>query len=201
MNCYRYIEIDINNLSTTTINRYNLTPLIVATINNDVGQVKKILNNGSEINIDDTTRIDTTALMEACINDNIEIVKLLLNGGANINYKQQFTNRTVLMIACQHSSNEIIRILLKKGAVVDCKSSYMETALQYYINCNNNINSDILETLIIKSKKSVCVKYSGKDAHTMYLEKRHNVLNDFQLEMLKGKNILSNTKSARTYDC
>lgn len=102
--------------------------LIGATQRNDDAAVRKLLDEGADVNSKTDTGV--TALMAASGIGNKEIVELLLARGADVNLKTP-GNYTALMSAALVGQSEIVRVLLDAGADPTVKDIGGRTAAAY----------------------------------------------------------------------
>ena len=101
--------------------------LTQAAFRGDVGEVKRLLNEGYDVNgMDERSR---TALMDASFKSQLEVVKLLIDKGADVNTKGS-DDWTVLMSAAAGNNPKIVKLLIDKGADVNAKDNYGYTALK-----------------------------------------------------------------------
>ena len=84
-----------------------------ATRQNDVEQVRRLLEAGADINARD--RFGQTALMNAARTGQVELVRLLVERGAALNTTAKY-NLTALMIAIINGHTEIALSLIQAGA-------------------------------------------------------------------------------------
>ena len=88
----------------------NVNNLIQESFNGDILKVKKLLEEGDDINAKD---IDgNTALQEAISNGHIDIVKLLLEKGADVNQPNN-DGDTAIIHAIHFGDVEIVKLLLE----------------------------------------------------------------------------------------
>ena len=90
--------------------------LLAATRKGDVASVKRLLDEGANVN--SRTRYDSTPLFFACDRGNLEMVKLLIERGADLNVKDNFYNATALTWAMSKKHDEIVALLVEKGVDV-----------------------------------------------------------------------------------
>lgn len=117
-----------------------LTPLIYATLDQNIILMKMLLRKGADVNMKShsseegsgtTEGSGATALIYAIVSRNIEAVNLLLEHGADINIKTD-TGKTALMYANSHDNLEIVYILLKHYAFLSGDTVNEEN---FYENC------------------------------------------------------------------
>jgi ankyrin repeat protein len=99
--------------------------------NGNLAQVKQLLINGGDINID-------KALIYAAHNGHLEVVKVLLEAGANVH----IDNDKAFRKAAKDGHTEVVKLLLTTGANVHAKKDY---ALR---NAAKNCNVEIVEILL-----------------------------------------------------
>jgi ankyrin repeat protein len=86
----------------------------------DVETVKKLINQGSELNY----IYDLPPLALAARIGNIEIVKLLIESGAKVNLQMEDEGDTALMVAAVRGDLEVVKTLVEAGADVSIKDCY-----------------------------------------------------------------------------
>ncbi|MBI5892070.1 MAG: ankyrin repeat domain-containing protein [Deltaproteobacteria bacterium] len=92
------------------------TPLTKAAESGDINAVKRLLNEGADVNAKDSN--NWTALTEAARDGNTEIVKLLIEKGADVHAKA-YKGYSALMVAALGGNTEIVKLLIEKGADID----------------------------------------------------------------------------------
>ena len=150
--------------------------LRIAIINKDIDLVKKLIEQGADVNFLPTQAyirniLDERSmkkhaytkaypnnfhsnLMRALIlNDDIEIIKLLLKAGARPDKRSNQNEQTVLHCAVEFSNPEFVKILVKYGADPNLKVGEDErTALHFALLPNNDDGDD---TFDIKQKEII----------------------------------------------
>lgn len=194
-------------------NQYGYTALMLAVSGlachkkySNLEIIQMLVDAGADIDLVD--RHGSSALLYAVRFGNAEILQIFLNAKHNINSRDQY-GRTALMIACcfcDASAAQILTLLMESNPDYCLCDEHDKTALMHYINnmiyCINN-NTDtpikkILEILIVKSK--LCIKNIDNNNHTAYdyyIARKYDILDEYFLELLQGKFILSNIKSAK----
>ncbi len=87
--------------------------LTQAAFRGDVGEVKRLLNEGYDVNgMDERSR---TALMDASFKSQLEVVKLLIDKGVDVNAKDNY-GYTALKLASQKGNLEVVTILKAHGS-------------------------------------------------------------------------------------
>ena len=99
------------------------TSLMNAAVGGDVNAVKKLLNEGADVNVQGFN--GWTALSEAAYGGHTKIVKLLIEKGADVNAKAN-NGVTALMWAAWNGHTEIVKLLIDKGADIDGAIAYFE---------------------------------------------------------------------------
>ncbi len=87
-------------------------PLCEAAKNNDVSEVKRLLDNGADV--DNMNKGGGVALMHAAQKGHNEIVKLLLGNGANVNYINAY-GETALIFVTNNSRRAIKHLPIKQN--------------------------------------------------------------------------------------
>jgi ankyrin repeat protein len=90
--------------------------LLAATRKGDVTSVKRLLDEGANVNA--RTRYNSTPLFFACDRGNLEIATLLISRGADLNVKDNFYNATALTWAMSKKHDAIVGLLIEKGVDV-----------------------------------------------------------------------------------
>ncbi len=90
------------------------TPLVEATINGDVAEVEKLLDEGADPN-EQAEEYGSTALIVAADNDQVQVAKVLLERGADPNLADSY-DYTALMAAVYMESTDMVELLIKAGA-------------------------------------------------------------------------------------
>lgn len=116
-------------------------PLHEAADQGNVGSVKTVIREGTDINERD--RGGRTALMFSVNSGNKELVKLLIEKGADVNAKDNHGG-TALIWAAGMDNLEIVRLLLEHGADVNARGG-RETAL---VNAAGRGHPEIVKFLI-----------------------------------------------------
>ena len=93
----------------------------------DLAEVKRLLELGTDVNLQDT-EYGATALMWAAGYGHTEIVELLIVSGADLDLKSQF-GYTALMMAANGGYTNIVELLINAGAEVNVQNVYGDTAL------------------------------------------------------------------------
>ncbi|MBI5919769.1 MAG: ankyrin repeat domain-containing protein [Nitrosomonadales bacterium] len=107
----------------------DVTPLLVAVMDNRLDAVRLLLRKGANVNA--RTEDDWTPLLSATLYGAEDIVAELLKTGADIKFARN--GQTALMLAAEKGHAGIVRQLLAQGAEVDRRNSqhYNFTALMY----------------------------------------------------------------------
>jgi ankyrin repeat protein len=109
-----------------------LSKLFGAVKEGDCGRVRRLLEEGADVNIKGL--YGHTLLIEAVKLNNLAMVRMLLDRGAEVNTKAGFTKYTALHIAARYfgrgeAGDEIVRLLIGKGAEVDAANTEGQTPL------------------------------------------------------------------------
>ncbi|HEB74626.1 MAG TPA: ankyrin repeat domain-containing protein [Candidatus Desulfofervidus auxilii] len=124
--------------------------LIQAVILGDVNKVKKLLEQGANVNLRD--RNGMTALMLAVRKGQISVVKLLLEKEADVNTQDDFMGWTALILASALGYTNIVKLLLENGADVDIKDKNGMTALKYAMKNGHEEIVKLIKTVQAKTK-------------------------------------------------
>lgn len=128
--------------------------LLDAVMNDNIGEVRRLLRLGSDVNELDT--LGNTPLARAVSYGYADIVSLLLENHANIDNQNKQGN-TPLILAVINSygvaKTAIIRLLLDKGANMDLRNSRNDTALDIAVVQSRYQAIDILKEALAKRKR------------------------------------------------
>lgn len=106
---------------------YNEPLLIRAIKRGDIARTKKLIENGTDIDIQNEN--GETALFEAINNRNPELVQLLVNAGAGLEIRETQYGRTPLVQAIQGQELSVLKILLDAGCIINEEYSPLFTAI------------------------------------------------------------------------
>jgi ankyrin repeat protein len=112
-------------------NRFNVTPLELASNNGNAAAVERLLLAGADPNA--VSRESQTPLMSAALNGRREAVDALLAHGAEVDAVESYRGQTALMWAAGHGNVEAVRALLAAGATVNAKSKSGFTPLLFAV--------------------------------------------------------------------
>ncbi len=154
-------------------------PLIEASKNGNLEEIKELIKNGDDVNAKD--KDGDTALILASIYGHSEIIKYLVLNGADVNAKDIDT-RTSLMLASVNARDfEIIKYLVLNGADVNNISYYGDTAL---ILASQYGHLEVVKLLI---EKGADIHIKDNDEKTALMWAKDNSYNEVAeyLESLK----------------
>jgi ankyrin repeat protein len=131
-----------------------------AIIDNEIDQIEKMLNEGTDINIKDD--VGGTAIFYATYFANIELIEFLMNKGANINLSDKAGNTPFIHAAIQ-GDLELVKFLHSKEANINHINNFNENALFLAIeNKNSNLSNFLIDLglkldLINKNRDSLLI--------------------------------------------
>lgn len=99
------------------INNTILTPLIDNILSHDLENVRFLLDNGGDVELEGFAK--EKPLYIASVNGNVKICDLLLRNKANINAISSGPNATALYGALNYNKKEVAKFLIEKGADVN----------------------------------------------------------------------------------
>jgi len=122
-----------------------------------LNKVKKLLNNGADINYINKGSHETP-LHEASDEGFLPVVKYLVNHGANMEIKND-KGRTPLYQAVDEGRTDVVKFLVSKGAKVDTKTNDGESILHLAVTKKN---LDIVKTLVEDGNADLTITNAGK---------------------------------------
>jgi ankyrin repeat protein len=93
--------------------------LILKAMHGNLKAVKKLIDDGADVNAATTDYSNRTSLMFASLKGHLEVARLLIKHGANVNAATTDTGDTSLMFASLKGHLEVVRLLIDKGANVN----------------------------------------------------------------------------------
>jgi len=106
-----------------TINPALTDQFVKAAYEGDIVKVKKLYDEGADINAESKANYDTTALVTAANSGKIEVVKFLLDKGVDVNQKTSGKS-TALSTALLGGHVDMVKLLISKGADVNYDGGY-----------------------------------------------------------------------------
>jgi len=88
----------------------------------DLDMVKKLLDEGMDVNIRDNHR--WTLLMEASVFGQLDVIDELFNRGADINDVEEYNSSALVLVARNSRDIRVVKKLLDHGADYDIKGKY-----------------------------------------------------------------------------
>ena len=142
----------------------------------DISEVKKLLDEGADVNY--ISKYDESPLSSflmgyyddvedgEILEDKFNIAKLLIDYGADVNHKNSYDgNQGPLTYAVLGNDTNLVDLLIKNGAEVNAISSHGETPLIAAIKDGNN-NNDVIRLLLERgSRKNIKDKKTGRTAY------------------------------------
>ena len=117
--------IDPQNNKTYTY--YKVSELIAAVKDNNIDNVKTLINKGDDVN--ERNRNEETPLTIASSLGNVEVAKILIINGADVNAKRYVNSYTPLMYAAEDGNDAVVKLLIDNGADVNARDKWGRTAL------------------------------------------------------------------------
>ncbi len=151
----------------------NSLALVQAVRSNSIDEVKRLINNGTDVNgmvkLGDVT---LTPLTMASINGFTDVAKLLIDSGAYVNLRIPYSvnvDLAALDYAAMFNSLEIAQLLIEKGANIEAKDAYGSTALMYAARENA---IDVAKLLI---ENGADINAKGSDGKTVLMHAKSSV--------------------------
>ena len=167
--------------------------LLNAVKKGNVNAVKKLLNNGANVNRADNEN-GITPLLTASRNGHTEVVKLLLNKGADVN-KADKNGRTPLWNASGEGHTKVVKVLLgARGIDVNKVDNYGQTPL---IIASYEGHMDIVKLLLAKGADINQVDEDGESALHAASDAGHDDIVKFL--MAKGADVNKADNEGRTH--
>jgi ankyrin repeat protein len=122
---------DVNSRATFSVGKtHRITPLMNAVVGGNLQIVKLLVENGADLNLQDSNGI--TALIHAVLHKNTAIVKYLVESGANIDIQDNETLNALFYAVLDENPNfTIVKYLVDGGANVNVKDNFGNTAAVY----------------------------------------------------------------------
>jgi len=107
--------VEVQKVSLSSTESCGMTPLMLATVFNNVDMLRYLLEVGADI--DEPTHNDASAIYFACQNNHMEALRFLTERGADLN-KATNTGATPLYIACEEGNFDVVKHLIEVQADV-----------------------------------------------------------------------------------
>ena len=158
---------------------------VKAVLKNDINGVKKLINDGIDVNI----RIGDfkeTALMRAVDRypGNEELIKTLIRNGADLDAQESFRGDTVLMWAARSGRVECVRALIYAGADLNVKNKYGQTAIEIADNFFLQTGEDACFKLLTDAGTKVSGEISSTDKRT-----KENAFDSVLVDTIRQKDL------------
>jgi ankyrin repeat protein len=102
---------------------YKRAEIIEATIDKDAKEVKKLIDSGADVNVQD--KYGWTALHFAAQNRDVEIGRMLLENGATVDVRESYGNTALSnAVFSSKGDGDMINLLLEYGAGKNQKNNY-----------------------------------------------------------------------------
>ncbi len=108
--------------TTKQLSDSEVLPLVHSAGAGDLDEVKRLLKNGTEIDLRNDQMFGQTPLLAATSSGNLDLAIFLVKQGANVNLAERH-GRTALMMAAAHGdrATNLVKVLLEHGADVTLK--------------------------------------------------------------------------------
>ena len=125
-------ELQETTSSLNAVDTEGRTPLIWATMRDDLKTMRILLGFGADPNVRDyagNTSLHYVRSTDAC--------NALIRAGANVHIRNRTRRRTCVHLACKNTDNpELINLLHENGADIDVRDVDAETPLFHAVSCN-----------------------------------------------------------------
>ncbi|AYP74268.1 ankyrin repeat protein [Fowlpox virus] len=145
---YKYLDINLCDIfikykaDINIIDKSNHTPLFYAVKKNDCNMVKLLLDNGANVNVQDS--VGYSCLHFAGIHSSCtEIISMLIQYGTELN-SFDWVGRTPLHVFVIESNFEAVKLLLKAGAYVNVKDKCRQFPIYYSVVKSDHLISGLL---------------------------------------------------------
>jgi ankyrin repeat protein len=155
--------------------KFGLTPLLVASIWNDMESIPALLEKGAKVNEKD--KASKTPLLWAAENGRLESVRLLLEKKADIQIND-VDGMTALMRAAFNGHTQVVQLLLQEGSNLNKRCKKGRTAL---IVAAENGHPETVKVLVEKGADIKAKDNSGRTALACAQKKKY----DKVVELLK----------------
>ncbi|MGE4350148.1 MAG: ankyrin repeat domain-containing protein [Candidatus Berkiella sp.] len=140
-NCHELVQMLLLKIDPHYVNGVGYTMLMEAVRLNMLPMVKKLIEDGADVNATNNIGKGNTALMSA---RNQDIVDVLIENNANINAKNK-DGETALIRSAMVGRWDIVKLLIEKGADIDIKDNKGRTLFDYiHIQDKRNMVMDAI---------------------------------------------------------
>jgi ankyrin repeat protein len=178
--------------------------LLIAVKTKNIDMVKKLLDEGADINNKDGWSPLLIASMLSNKESSIEVVKLLLDRGANINIKNNNAS-TPLMVASKFSNStssfETVKLLLDRGADINIKSNDGWTPLIVATRYSNTSSSRETVKLLLDRGSDINAK-NNDGSTSLIMSIKYNESSNETVELLldRGADPFIKNKTKTAFD-
>ena len=138
--------------------------LFMAVENNNFNVVKRCVENGCDVNVQDKFD-ENTPLMKAILNNNFDIIKFLVEHNANVNIKNK-NSETPLMFAVKYATLDVVKYIFEHHANINAKDKNNETCLFIATKYNSGNQLNRLEKFKYLVERSGNLNVKNKDGYT-----------------------------------
>ncbi|MBE6417359.1 MAG: hypothetical protein E7033_02710 [Akkermansiaceae bacterium] len=124
-----------------TTDHQNMTPLMLATINNKASFVRTLLAAGADLSV---YYLDDTPVTMAAKKGHIECLQFILDAGADVNSRDKH-DKTLLHIAAEKGDIKMLHVLYERGADINSKSAKEPFLHAMIRGCSNAECQELLQ--------------------------------------------------------
>lgn len=124
---------------------------------------------------------------------NIETIKILIDAGADVDIKE---NNGLTALSMATHDLRAVKILIDAGSDVNVKDKDNNTFLMLLLRKNLECCADLIIQLLHLSKKTLLdTNDHGQTSYDHYMRQGFNILDEYNLKILKGYISLNSTNS------
>lgn len=187
-----YHTVVVGGAMAMTVSEYKSHPLVQAVLNDDIDEVRELLQKKPKVNVRDKSENGITPLHAAVQNGNVEIAALLLSYGAKVNARDT-DKRTPLMMIDYDAETEMLDLLLVYGARFDLKDKRKNTLLHYAVK--NSAGENVFGRLLILGLDINAANKEGQTPLMLAVEEEDSSL--VEMLLAAGANVNAIDKEKR----
>lgn len=164
-----------------------LTPLLLATSNQQWKIAEILIAKGAKVDVrDKTTGSNPLILTSAC--GATDAIKLLLTSGANVNVTTGGNKYTALMAASSDGNLSSIKLLVDAGADINARDSTARCATALLYAINSGVSSEVIEYLL-ENGANASDKTADDDSTALMLAVRQGSISNIKILLARDVDV------------